>query len=556
MSLIPEDELERIAQKIIRDSERSSKWSWLQRRALKYFVTHPDAPVYGLLHPVRGETGGAAGSYFSRNPRDVRDHLIDFASGQASAAGRIDKIKGNLQFFWNFFVLAPFSRDPSRFLESGLKKSQRFFEFWFGRYGHKSVGDTVKDRFVANNISQLVARELAFDPLISFIEQSTRYVHFDSETFYRDPEIMASDLGSEYEDTVRFMMQAYEKALPIAKRWFISKMPFERFVEEGHTNKKTLRGQKADYDRMIQGQALDVVRYLLPQATMTNIYFVMSGREEELNISKWLSHPLQEVQIFGKLFEIAAKQLSPSLIKYAGRDPYYADMLAGYDGAFNAENHFEPDSGKYARLTMINHDALDEVVAFIMKRLNHGSLEHFRKLASSMPYDQKVALLKRTVEKRGEKNEHLDEAFRNVQIGVEIKTDVGALRDLRRHRRCVKTEERYTLRHGIYIPDSALEMGLNPLFEEVGEKAMQFEEKARDRFPFAYQYAIPMATMFPLHITMDLAELAYMEELRTGPGRHFSYHQDMHNVHREVTKVLPWLEDIIRIKHEEPGLHK
>ena len=112
------------------------------------------------------------------------------------------------------------------------------------------------------------------------------------------------------------------------------------------------------------------------------------------------------------------------------------------------------------------------------------------------------------------------------------------------------------MRHGIYIPDVAAAMGMTELFEAVRDKAFAFEESARDRFPFAYQYAIPMATMIPFHVTMDLAELAYMEELRTGPGRHFSYHADMHNVHEEVTKVLPWLGEIIRIKHEDPGLHK
>jgi len=56
---------------------------------------------------------------------------------------------------------------------------------------------------VATDVSQLFARELAYDQLAFFIEQSTRYVKFDVDKMYLDANVMASEYADTYKNALK-----------------------------------------------------------------------------------------------------------------------------------------------------------------------------------------------------------------------------------------------------------------------------------------------------------------------------------------------------------------
>ena len=52
-----------------------------EKKMLEMYVTSAEDPIYAVRNTVPPEIFGAFGSYFSRNPKDFRDHILDFLKG-------------------------------------------------------------------------------------------------------------------------------------------------------------------------------------------------------------------------------------------------------------------------------------------------------------------------------------------------------------------------------------------------------------------------------------------------------------------------------------------
>ena len=149
------------------------QYSDLEKAALEVFVTSAEDPIYACRADLPPEVFGAFGSFFSRNPKDLRGHLFDAIHGRIKG----HKIDDESAAQENLMKLAGGEfLSPAEALRSGVSKSQAFFREWYGKYSHKSIANTVWPTMVATNVSQLFAKELAYDQLAFFIEQSTRYV--------------------------------------------------------------------------------------------------------------------------------------------------------------------------------------------------------------------------------------------------------------------------------------------------------------------------------------------------------------------------------------------
>ena len=139
-----------------------SEYSDLEQRALEVFVTSATAPIYACRADLPPEVFGAFGSFFSRNPRDLRDHLLDAILGRIKGHEIEDAgaARENLRKLACGEFLSPVDA-----LKSGVAKSQSFFREWYGNYSHKSIANIVWIPFVGTNVSQLFARQLAYDQL-------------------------------------------------------------------------------------------------------------------------------------------------------------------------------------------------------------------------------------------------------------------------------------------------------------------------------------------------------------------------------------------------------
>jgi len=547
------------------------------------FVTSATDPIYALRHNVPPEVFGAFGSYFSRNPEDLRNHLWKAITGQLEeettdvAEGMLDwlasvndpsrvqelinrtieeELKTRLGSRLDAEELGPLAHalggalpilgEPSEALRKGIAKSQDFFRRWYGKYSHKSIANTVWLPMVGTNVTQMFARELAYDQLAFFIEQSTRYVRWGLSNMFQDPSVMVSPHKDAYLNTLTTMAENYDRFATGAVEFYQGKIPFDQWLtwQKEAVQKGPERERAAKYKREIQGAALDVARFLLPQACQTNIAWIVDARSTEFDIAAWKGHPLQEIRTAANLIERNAGMLAPSLLKYTDENPYFADKLRGYDG----DLHGEPAQPITKGVDVISYeaDSLDRVVAhLLLKSHSGGSFGQRLGEARRMSFDDKRNILERVTRGRERTDEWvgMDEEFNSVRLSLEIRTDLGAVRDWRRHQKWDRTEPRYTLDNGIHRPAVIDEMSaeMARLFDDTIHTAYDAEKRIRSDFPFEAQYVLPMATMQPIVMTSGLDQAQYMIWTRTTPEGNFSYRQDAFAAAEAVVRTHPWM---------------
>ncbi|MFA6889229.1 MAG: FAD-dependent thymidylate synthase [Candidatus Woesearchaeota archaeon] len=516
-----------------------------EKEALLKFVTSIDDPIYAV-RDVPPEIFGALASYFSRNPRDFRDHILDFITGTLTLTEDVslsdDKKKqrreANLKQF-----LATY-QSPSTVLKTGVDKSRDFFTRWYGKYGHKSIANVVWQGFVCMNQSQLVARQLAGDQLAFFIEMSTRYVDFNNANWYKDPEIMNSEFAELYCQTIEMLIKTYNYFIEHGKEYYKLKYSFSVWKEKQSLEDK----QKGDpflqrkYDREIAAKAFDLSRYLLPQAMPTNFAWILDARSIEFDIAAWKEHPLAEVRDAATFMEKAGGDVLPSLLKHTKHNPYYGDKLQQYQGEFEEDVHTKPQK-KQAKILYHHPGALELVLSHLFATTNSITFTDAKKIVQKKTISEKIALLKRLVVNRSRFDEWVDEAFQMVNIGIEWTTDVGAVRDLRRHQKNDRAESIYTLDMGYALPDDVKEMGkeAEDIYTNAMEQVHNAEKKIRQRFPYQVQYIIPMACMTTLRMNIALDQAQYLIFTRSTPEGHPSYRQDSFNLCEEIAKTYPWM---------------
>jgi thymidylate synthase ThyX len=86
----------------------------------------------------------------------------------------------------------------------------------FFEYGDDSVAQLGGVHLACEQASNLLTKILEWGRLMSYLEQSTRYIAYDSRLggryrFHRDPEVLASPLGTRYVGDMDRMFDAYSE---------------------------------------------------------------------------------------------------------------------------------------------------------------------------------------------------------------------------------------------------------------------------------------------------------------------------------------------------------
>jgi thymidylate synthase ThyX len=132
--------------------------------------------------------------------------------------------------------------------------------------------------------------------------------------------------------------------------------------------------------------------------------------------------------------------------------------------------------------------------------------------------------------------------------------DVGAYRDLHRHRRCQKFRQAYSGLLGFETPALVADAAASAVYETAMRQA--FERMAGLPAPGAH-YLLPFGARSRFLFKMDFAEAEYMSRLRSGVKGHFSYRevawqmkQKMEALEPELGRLIdatpPWVEDPLK----------
>jgi hypothetical protein len=166
---------------------------------------------------------------------------------------------------------------------------------------------------------------------------------------------------------------------------------------------------------------------------------------------------------------------------------------------------------------------------------------------------QRAEVIGVATQSRTRRDELLRE-FRGGLYAFDIVMDIGAYRDLHRHRRCHQYRQAYTGALGYETPEAIAESGLASFYEAAMRGAF---EAMRELPAPGSHYLLPFGARSRFLFKMDFAEAEYISRLRSGVKGHFSYRrvawrmkEEMERVEPELGRLIeatpPWVEDPLK----------
>ncbi|MCU1293096.1 MAG: alternative thymidylate synthase-like protein [Bryobacterales bacterium] len=335
------------------------------------------------------------------------------------------------------YALARYSRSPDSITDSvewvRTHDSAKFLESFYFQYGHASIADLGHLAVCFEGVSELAATEIEDEQLWDGQARSSRYQDFTKSDAILPPELSAEEAAL-YVNTCEKLIATYRIVQSEATDYLESRL---RRPED----------MKPDaYKRNIAARAFDVARYLLPFGIPTGVGQVTSIRTLEKQIRRFKACEYQEVREIGDelahacsaapecLWQGSAEPVAPTLARHSDPDESAGRLRA--DVAEWAADHLpsQPTLQSVSTDLLSPSNQVADICATLLFPVTRLPFREIYELACSWPESRRKDLLKLAFGVRG-RREELPRHFRSAPYVFEFVMDIGAYRDMHRHRR-------------------------------------------------------------------------------------------------------------------------
>lgn len=475
------------------------------------------------------------------------------------------------------YAMAKYSRSAQGMLESvrelSVQRAEEFLTTFYFEYGHRSIADMAHVVMALENVSLVAAIAVEDEPVWDGQERSTRYQDFRRSGYYVPPEL-PDDAAADYRAAADRLFAAYWEQARGLRPVLAQAVPRPPDMDEDK------------YNRTLRARAFDVARSLLPLATHTSVGQVVSARTLESQINRLLGDPRAEMQAIGEELRQASRRQpeaplleslmdsdptvrerlappsAPTLVKYTAPNLYAQRVIAAVRAQCAAvfDRMGSADLSKAVELSAPPTLATETVATLLYRASPRGhSYRQCLEAAACLTPDEVDALLDLVPTQRGTHDEILREMRAGYPFAFDFLIDVGAYRDMHRHRRCVQLLQDFSPVYGFADPEetfvrgltadgaqAARTMGMLAKFTDAMQEAFDAAARFGERYPQQAAYLLPLGARCRSLFKMDAAEAAYMTELRTGVAGHFSYRFAAWGMVEEVQRREPWLARTIR----------
>jgi thymidylate synthase ThyX len=478
------------------------------------------------------------------------------------------------------YAMAKYSRSSLSMKESlkeiSQQKAEKFLNTFYFQYGHRSIADLAHVALAIERLSILAAISVADEQRWDGQERSTRYQDFKKSGYF------TPDFGDDrqalslYKKTIESLFAEYES---------LSEKTFQYLL--GITPKPEEMKQDA-YERTLKARAFDISRYLLPLSTNTSLGEIVNARTLETQVSRLLSHTHKEVRNLGDLLKRAAispaydanrdaltelveqirtlspelgaqaeqellreVRVAPTLVKYADPNSYEIVTRGELRQASHALMGDSPIAAA-STVDLLDEEPLEvELATTLIYEHSHYPYRQIRQAVKDAGEHTRREIIDLGLRHRGKHDEMLRAFCAGQQFRFDILMDVGAFRDMHRHRRCIQIGQEFTTKHGYDVPDEVNAAGVRGSYDTVmqgtAEAVSQLAQRSGPEAKQNAQYAIPLSFRKRTLFKMDFAEVVYISELRTGPAGHFSYRNVAYAMYEALAKKYPALAKHFRV---------
>lgn len=445
------------------------------------------------------------------------------------------------------YALARYSRSPDSIHQSvewvRTHDSQKFLDSFYFQYGHASIADLGHQAVCFEGVSELAATEIEDEQLWDGQAKSTRYQDFSTAGFITPPEFDAAQ-AHVYQQTGQALIAAYQKVHAAVFEWLTGELPRPD-------------NMKPDaYQRNLAARAFDVARYLLFFGVPTNAGQVVSIRTLERQIRRLKASEYAELRSLADEIGQACAQhpdcvwdpahptelVAPTLAKYVDADEHRA--AAARDLAqWAAQNLPAPSGYEPPRVDLLPPlDNLTEIAATLLYPVTSRPYRELQAMVAAWPAARRMEVIEVALRSRTRRDELLRE-FRSAPFIYDIVMDIGAYRDLHRHRRCQQFRQAYSGRLGYETPDAIRPAGIEGVYHEAMGQALAAMRALPE--PGSH-YLLPFGALSRFLFKMDFAEAEYISRLRSGVKGHFSYRRVAWEMKLRMDELEPELGRLIQ----------
>jgi thymidylate synthase ThyX len=482
-----------------------------ERSILAERFTDIDGPVFALTG-MPDVVKGALFARYSRSPKSLRRlYLDEFHDADAALDATV---------------------------QAGADRANALYERVLIEYGDDSVAQLVGAHVAVEDASNILTKVLEWGRLMSYLEQSTRYIPYHDRPGgrwrYHTP---AELVGTAHEAPYRAAMDA---CFETYARWF---EPLQADLRERFP--KDPRDSNAVYRQSIRAKACDILRGLLPAATTANVGLFGSAQAFEQLLLRLQAHPLAEARETGARILTELRKVIPVFMRRVDQperglawSAYLRDTAERFVALAPRLVAPPPNNGPTVTLTEFDPDGELKVLAAALYPISAAPdaavLERVRAIAP----DERAHLLRAYVGERRNRRHKPGRAFERTSYRFDIVADYGAFRDLQRHRMLTIEWQPLSPDLGYDVPEEMRAVGAEGDWHAAMEGAATvYRRLCADGFDAVAPYAVPMAYRIRFAMQMDAREALHMIELRTSPQGHPAYRWVCHEMLRAIRDV-------------------
>jgi thymidylate synthase ThyX len=484
-----------------------------ERELLRPHFTNLDRPVFALVN-LPETVKGALFARYSRYPGSLRRLYLEEFAAEVPEGGR------------------PFEGEEG-------ERAAGLYERVFMGYGDDSIAQVGGAHVACEWVSNILTKVLQRGRLAAYLEQSTRYIPYDSRLpesaggghrFYRDDQ-----LGPEFAQSMEELFSIYSRALTTVQEWAAERWP---------------RGDEpeAAWRRSIKAKALDLLRGLLPAATLSHVGIFASGQAYEQMLLRMMASPLPEARRFAEMILEELKQVMPSFVARVERPDRGGEWIGYLERRREDTERWvarlgldrrEPSDAPSVELLDVDGSEEELLAASLFEGASVSEREVLDRV-HALPPDEQAEIIAELAGERANRRHRPGRGWEAVRYRFEIVSDYGGFRDLQRHRMLTCQWQRLSPDLGAGIPGEVREAGVGDEYERALElSAREFERLADAGMPEAAPYALCLGYRIRYALDLNAREAMHLIELRSGREGHPTYRAVAQAMHERIAAVHP-----------------
>ncbi|HEX2466770.1 MAG TPA: FAD-dependent thymidylate synthase [Solirubrobacterales bacterium] len=484
-----------------------------ERAVLAPHFTNLDRPVFCLIN-LPETVKGALFARYSRYPGTLRRlFLEEFAGDVPEGARPFDGAEG--------------------------ERAAGLYERVFAGFGDDSIAQLGGAHLACEWASNVLTKILQRGRLAAYLEQSTRYIPYDQRLpadagggyrYYSDDE-----LGPEYRAAMDELFEIYSRGLEAVREWAAGQWP---------------RGNEpeAAWRRSIRAKALDLMRGLLPAATLSHVGIYASGQAYEQLLLRLMASPLPEARAFGEQALTELEKVIPSFVSRVDRPDRGGEWIAYLRRHRQATERAvarlgldrrEGDQMPSVELTHVDGSEADLLSASLFEASGLPETEISRRIGALDPIER-AELISELAGERANRRHRPGRGWEAVRYRFEIVSDYGGFRDLQRHRMLTCQWQRLGPELGAGVPEEVRTAGAGDDYERgLVISRVEFERLEEGGLAEAAQYALSLGYRIRYVLDLNAREAMHLCELRSGREGHPTYRAVAQAMHERIAAVHP-----------------